>query len=211
MKLFLSSMHPSNREALVSLCDETDPRTAVIVPTGWDTYPADRRETELRNIQAALMDAGFTTSILDLTTANKESVRSILKDKTLVWVMAGNTFYLNFYLHKSGFAEVIKELIDTGLVYGGESAGAVVAGNTLHGVEKVDDPKEAPEIIWQGLELVKHGVLPHADWEKYRDPIAAAKIEMEKFSRVLTINNDQAIVITDGQEESVDNPSDEDE
>lgn len=210
MKLFLSSMHPSNREALVSLCDEANPRTAVIVPTGWNTYPADRKETELDHIRTSLKQAGFTTSTLDLTTASKESVHDVLKDKSLVWVMAGNTFYLNFYIHKSGFAEVIKGLVDIGLVYGGESAGAVVEGSTLHGVEKVDDPKEAPEIIWEGLGLVEHGVLPHADWEKYREPMAAAKIEMEKFSKVLTINNDQAIVITNGQEELVDNPSDED-
>jgi len=202
-------MHPSNHEALVNVCGESDQRTAVIVPTGWDAYPANRKETEINHIQATLKDAGFTTSMLDLTTADKDSVRAALKDKTLVWVMAGNTFYLNFYLHKSGFAEVIKELMTTGLVYGGESAGAVVAGSTLHGVEKVDNPNEAPEVIWKGLRLVDHGVLPHADWEKYREPMAAAKEEMKKFTKVLAITNNQAVVIADNREEIIDNPSDE--
>jgi dipeptidase E len=121
--------------------------------------------------------------------------------------MAGNTFYLNFYLQQSGFAKIVKEATAQGLVYGGESAGAVVAGSTLHGVEKVDDPAEAPAIIWEGLGLVDHGILPHADWEKYRKPMAEAKEEMEKFTQVTTINNDQALVIVDGQAEIVDNPA----
>jgi dipeptidase E len=164
-------MHPSNDEALLNLCGDANGRTVCIIATGWDTYPAERKATELDHILSKFNELGFVPSQFDLTTATKDSIRTALTGKTLVWVMAGNTFYLNFHLHKSGFAEIIKELVTGGLVYGGESAGAVVAGRTIHGAEKVDDPKEAPEVIWQGLGLVDHGILPHADWEKYREPV----------------------------------------
>lgn len=202
-------MHPSNDEALLNLCGDANGQTACIIATGWDTYPAERKDTELTHILGKFKTLGFTSSQLDLTTATKDSIRAALTGKTMVWVMAGNTFYLNFHLHKSGFAEIIKELVAEGLVYGGESAGAVVAGSTIHGAEKVDDPKEAPEVIWQGLGLVDHGILPHADWEKYREPMAAAKQEMERFTTVLALTNDQAVVITDESEEVINNPSDE--
>jgi len=123
--------------------------------------------------------------------------------------MAGNTFYLNYHLHKSGFADVIKGLLENGLVYGGESAGAVVAGVTLHGVEKVDDPNESPEVIWQGLSLIDQGVLPHWGWDKYQGPIEAAKIEMEKFTPVVTMTNGQAIIVENGETTRMQNPSHE--
>lgn len=209
MKLFLSSMHPSNREALLSLFTDRSTLLAVIVPNGWDTYPAERRETELNHVTKTLQDFGFTTSLLDLTTATKDSVQTAFKDKSMVWVMAGNTFYLNYLLRKSGFTDVIREYMEAGLVYGGESAGAVVAGTTINGVEKVDDPKESPEVIWEGLNLVDHGILPHVDWEKYREPIAAAGEEMAKHTKVVSINNNQAIAVVNGKENIIENPSDE--
>lgn len=202
-------MHPSNREAFLSLFTDQASLSAVIVPTGWDTYPAERKQTELDHIFTTLKDFGFTTSLLDLTSATKDSVQEVLQDKSLVWVMAGNTFYLNFYLRKSGFAEVIKDRVEAGLVYGGESAGAVVAGVTIHGVEKVDDPEESPEVIWEGLGLLDHGILPHADWEKFREPIAAAGEEMAKFTKVVSLTNDQALVVVNGEENIVENPSNE--
>lgn len=207
MKLFLSSMHPSNRDAFLNLFAGHAPLSAVIVPTGWDTYPTERKQIELDHVLATLKDFGFATSLLDLTSATKGTVQEALKGKSLVWVMAGNTFYLNFYLHESGFAEVIKGNVDAGLVYGGESAGAVVAGTTIHGVEKVDDPRESPAVIWEGLGLLGHGILPHADWEKYREPIAAAGEEMAKFTKVTSIANDQALVVVDEQENIVENPA----
>jgi dipeptidase E len=208
MKLFLSSMHPSNREAFLNLFEDRDSLSAVIVPTGWDAYPAKRRETELSHVLSTLENFGFTTSLLDLVNATKDSIQVALTEKSLVWVMAGNTFYLNFHLHKSGFADVIKSHIEAGLVYGGESAGAVVAGTTLHGVENVDDPKESPEIIWDGLGLLDHGILPHADWEKYQEQISAAGKEMAKFTKTISIGNNQAVVVVGSKEDLVENPSD---
>jgi dipeptidase E len=209
MKLFLSSMHPSNRQALLDLFESQTLLSAVVIPTGWDTYPVERKETELSHILTTLKDFGFSTSLLDLTSSSEDSIHEALKRNSLVWIMAGNTFYLNFHMHKSGFAKIIKSHLEAGLVYGGESAGAVVAGSTLHGVECVDDPAESPEVIWDGLGLVDHGILPHADWEKYRKLIAAARHEMKKFADTVTINNDQALVVVDQREATVNNPSSE--
>jgi len=50
MKLFLSSMHPSNREALLDLLGNPDRPSVIIVPTGWDTYPSERKPTELEHV-----------------------------------------------------------------------------------------------------------------------------------------------------------------
>jgi dipeptidase E len=199
MKLYLSSMPLRSKDELLKLIGKQSSLSAVLVPTAWGTYSEERRTTEIAKCVSAFKSYGFTTSILDLTKANKQTVEDMLKGKNLVWVMGGNTFYLNLYLHTSGFSEVIKEHLDNGLVYGGDSAGAVVAGSTLHGVEHLDDPNDAPEVLWDGLRLVDSGILPHWGYEKYGEHLEKTKQEMEKFTKVITIDNDKALII-DGDE-----------
>lgn len=199
MKLYLSSMSPINKDELLKLVGKQSGLSVVIVPNAWDTYPKERKELEVANCIALFKSCGFTTSVLDLTISDKQKVEDGLKNKTLVWVMGGNTFYLNLYLHKSGFSEVIKQHLDNGLVYGGESAGAVVTGLTLHGIEHLDDPKESPEVIWEGLKLVDFSIIPHWGWEKYGEYLEKAKQEMEKSTKVVTIDNDKALVINGGE------------
>jgi dipeptidase E len=193
----------------MDLLDPGRGKKVLVIPNGWDTYQRDRFETELRHTTNALRDFGLTATQFDLKAADRESVGEALKDKAMVMVMAGNTFYLNYYLVKSGFSEVIKDELEQGLLYGGESAGAVVAGVTLHGVEKVDDPRESPEIFWDGIGLVDFGVVPHYGWAKYRQPLEQAKSEMEQYAEVRMVTNQQALVFVDGKIEIVENPSSE--
>ena len=68
----------------------------------------------------------------------------------------------------SGFDELIVRLLAADrLVYGGYSAGAVVAGPHLHGVELMDPPGLQVEgypshaTIWNGLGLIDRPLVPH--------------------------------------------------
>lgn len=205
MKLFLSSMHPTNKDELRKLVSDVLNPSAVVIPTGWDTYPAERKEAETQKALGLLKGYGFATSTLDIATADKQTVVESLLNKQLVWVMAGNSFYLNYHLHRSGFSEVIREFLDKGIVYGGESAGAVVAGATLRGIEHVDDPKATPETIWNGLGLYDKGILPHWGWQKYDSYLQAAKKDMQETTEVVTLTNDQALVVNDGRERVTEN------
>ena len=72
-------------------------------------------------------------------------------------------------MRTSGFDEVIGDLVDGGLVYGGDSAGALVAGRTLKGVEIADDASVDPDPIWEGLGLVDDFILPHVNSSDYAD------------------------------------------
>ena len=52
------------------------------------------------------------------------------------------------------------------VVYAGYSAGAVVAGPSLVGIDLVDDPTEVPEgympePLWDGLGFVDYTIAPH--------------------------------------------------
>src|SRR5690606_29223683 len=52
------------------------------------------------------------------------------------------------------------------IVYGGFSAGAVVAAPTLRGIDLMDDPAEVPagyesQATWDGLGLIDYSIVPH--------------------------------------------------
>jgi dipeptidase E len=84
-----------------------------------------------------------------------------------VWVMGGNAFALRRAMRQSGFDQCAPELVlNDSLVYGGFSAGAVVACKTLEGIELVDDLGQLPEsyeskIIWKGLGFYEKSIAPH--------------------------------------------------
>lgn len=48
-------------------------------------------------------------------------------------------------------------------MYSGDSAGALIAGLSIAGIESVDEPEFAEEIIETGLSLVPFVILPHVD------------------------------------------------
>jgi dipeptidase E len=196
MKLYLSSIGVPNVEELLALLPDSNPSVAIIA-NAWDVYPEERRRKEIKNLQTVMQQMGITSTVVDLKLTTRNQLKEKLLQNSLVWLMGGNSFYLNQLLHESGLNGFITELINNGLVYGGESAGAVLAGKTLHGVELLDDPKEAPKIIWEGLNLIDFSIVPHWGMDKYADYLKQCRTEMEKYSNVKVITNDQAIVIVD--------------
>jgi dipeptidase E len=182
MRLYLSSHGLGERAgALLALLGGTRPRAAV-VGNGLDGLPpaARRRLLEEGGDPAReLASLGISSTGLDLRDffGQKEALSKELMGYDLVWVIGGNAFTLRRAMQQSGFDTVISAMLDRDeIVYGGFSAGAVVAGPSLDGFEIMDDPGELPvgyhdEPVRDGLNLIDFAIIPH-----YRslDPGAAA-------------------------------------
>jgi len=197
MKLYLSSIGVPNKQALLKLVSKDKPSVAII-PNAWDVYPEGRRKEEMVKCRKTFIDIGFDVKRVDIKSYTGDELRTELQKHDLVWLMGGNSFYLNELVHKSGFFNVIEDLVSNGLIYGGESAGAVLAGSTLDGVDELDDPGKASKIIRVGLGLVDFGIVPHWGMEKYTDALERCKTEMEKYAKVRVLTNEQALVVNDG-------------
>ena len=198
MKLYLSSAGVPNTKELLKLFPQGAELTVAIVPNARDFYPAVIRTQEVDVLQKTLAGIGFVPTLIDLVNMKGSQLQDELSKYSLIWFMGGNTFYLNYIVRESGLLGFIRPLLENGLVYGGESAGAVLASATLHGVELMDDPKEAPEVIWDGLGLVDIGIVPHWGMEKYAQILEKCKVEMQKYVEVKTLTNDQALISVDG-------------
>ena len=79
----------------------------------------------------AIKDAGYYLEVIDIVGKSKDQLRNFFKDKNVVHVEGGNTFYLLKAIRETGFAEIIKELLDEGKIYIGTSAGSYVMCPTI--------------------------------------------------------------------------------
>lgn len=203
MRLYLSSHRLGDRPgALLALLG--DGRRAAIIGNALDAIPVAARERYRRDIYDPAVELGglgLASEPLDLRDyfGDPMGLAARLRRYDLCWVMGGNSFILRRAMRQSGFDDLITELLEADrLVYGGCSAGAVVATPTLRGIEQMDDPHEVPEgydptVIWDGLGLIDHALVPH-----YRSasPDSAAA---DRVARVLSARGQRYRALRDGE------------
>ncbi len=175
MRLYLSSYRIGDRAGtLLALLGGG--KRAAIIENALDNVSATARDlyrTDVYDPTAELASLGISAEPLDLRQyfGRAEALRTHLSQFDLVWVTGGNAFVLRRAMQLSGFDDIIVDLLDAdAIVYGGFSAGAVVAAPSLEGIHLIDDPAELPsgysgEVVWDGLGLIDHSIVPH-----YRSP-----------------------------------------
>jgi dipeptidase E len=145
---------------------------AAVISNAVDFIPDDERRAYERTVfdpVCHFRDQGYDAFDLDLRQSfgKPQELAERLRDVGLVWVVGGNAFLLRRAMRQSGFDRLIGDLLaEDRLVYGGWSAGAVVAGPDLRGIELMDDPQVVtpgyePEICWSGLGLIQTRIVPH--------------------------------------------------
>lgn len=199
MKLFLSSMSVSahhQQDFLALVGKEAAEIKVAFIPNGADVYPEQRRGFVTRDTDM-LKAVGVQLDMVDLKTLRHASeTAECLKLFDVIWAGGGNSFYLRWILRESGFDQVITDLLAEGKVYGGGSAGALVAGPTLEAVNLADKPERAPEIIWQGMGLTDAVVIPHWGHPMYGEPDRKIKEILDgKGYRTVPVTDEQAVVI----------------
>jgi dipeptidase E len=104
-------------------------------------------------------------------------------------------------MKRSGFDEAIRKLLAEGKVYGGDSAGAIVAGASLKGFELADDPERAQSVVWDGMGLVDQTIMPHADSPDFT---AATEEVIKNYpTEDLIILNDNQAFVVDGERQEI--------
>jgi len=168
MKLYLSSYFLGDDPTKFAELFGKNKKVAIIMNAA-DIFGPAKRPDYLKKEIASLAKIGLEGEELDLRDYFNDPMvlATKLQQYGGVWVMGGNSFVLRRAMYQSGFDQIAPELVlNDHLVYGGFSAGAVVATKTLEGIEIVDDPKQLPEgydskIIWEGLGFYDESIAPH--------------------------------------------------
>jgi len=145
MKLYLSSYHLGDYgDELIRLVGRGE--RAFVINNALD-FVADDVRFGIRDGIDELEALGFHAEELDLREyfGRTGDLRTALMTCRLVWLRGGNSFILRRAMLASGFDHAARDLIESNaLIYGGYSAGAVVATPTLCGIELVDPPDDVP-------------------------------------------------------------------
>jgi dipeptidase E len=207
MRLFLSSYRAGDySEKLVGLFGENS--KVAVITNAKDYKSQEERSQSVEEILDFLKKLGFKPTEIDLRKYFSDSnfTEDDLKKYQAVWVAGGNTFILVRALNQSGARKVLGNMIRKNqIIYGGESAGAILPTPTLTGVQFGDDPNIVPEgyekeLIWEGLNLINYHIVPHykTEWEGAEEMIAELKSNNLDYK---TLTDNQAIIINGDKEE----------
>lgn len=200
MKLFLASTNITTelQPYFLNLVGKefTDIKFALIENAA-DPYPEEKKGFvyETRNDFEAL---GMQLERIDLREfiAHPKNILEALKKFDVIWLGGGNVFYLRWVLKASGFDAIITEFLKADVVYGGGSAGAIVAGPVLDKFDLADDISKSPELLTKGLGLTTLTVLPHWGHEKYQAKLQEIKDHYDKTDHeIITLSDQQAILV----------------
>jgi dipeptidase E len=199
MKLFLSSVSVTGPQgqALAHLVGKPAREIKfALIENAAEPYP-DYPSPWLLASRADILAQPFQTDILDLKTYQTPAdLKAKLITYDVIWLSGGNTYYLRWLLRETGADRVITELVNEGKVYGGGSAGAIMAGPTLKFFEVADDPKMAPEVLLDGLHFTDSVIVPHFDMAKYRDIMQGIVTNLKQAGyKPVPLTNSQAMVI----------------
>ncbi|SEM43354.1 dipeptidase E [Loktanella fryxellensis] len=206
MRLFLSSHRLGRHEdRLLQLVGAR--RNALVVGNAQDHIPAAARalyQATAYDPVAELTRLGLPAGWLDLRDYIGAPIRlyDVLRTCGLVWVPGGNAFVLRRAMRASGFDAVIHGLLEQdALVYGGSSAGAIVAAPTLRGLDLMDDPAPGTwgdePVSYAGLGLFPRSVVPHVQSAHRDSPGAdrAADWLTEQGLPFVGLQDGQAILV----------------
>jgi dipeptidase E len=200
-KLFLASYFAFVKDLLPPLLpDKPSNLKLAFIPTAADLYTI---KPWFYGDKAALKLLGFKLKTVNLIDKSYRQLERELRDYDALFVSGGNTYYLLEQAQKSGFIEIVKERVRSGLVYIGSSAGSVLASPSIEHIEDLDDRSKAHLESFESLSLINHRILPHAGELKYESKFAAIMARWQNDSHpVLPLRNDQAFIV-DGLKQAV--------
>lgn len=221
MKLLLTSVGISNdsiRRALINLLGKPITQaSAICIPTAIHAVPSSPGDAwlTLRELELGWQNYG----VLELTalpSLQEEHWLPAVEAADVILVGGGNTAYLSYWLHRSGLAAKLPELLKT-KVYVGVSAGSMIVTHSLNvhrptlaatGVYYDDEYDEAaPPNAGSDrtLKLVDFVIRPHLN----ADYFANITVErMEQAAAKLTVplyafDDQTALKVVDGQVEVI--------
>ncbi len=197
MKLYLTSYRVPAPDELFKLIDKKPEKVKLaIIPNAKDYYSERARDFKINQTIDSFESIGIKNyQVVDLRDETRPHLLNKLSKFDIIWCVGGNTFCLIEAIKNSGFDKVMKQLINDGVVYGGESAGAIVAGTTLRGVEFADEPEFANKVIWEGVGLIDRIIVPHVGSQNYGNGVNELIKLHENNEKLVKLSDHEALVV----------------
>jgi dipeptidase E len=93
-------------------------------------------------VKISIRENGYRFEEIDIVGKSKAELQNFFKDKNIIQVEGGSTYYLLKAIRETGFAEILKDLLNEGKIYIGTSAGSYVMCPTIEVSNWNDDGKD---------------------------------------------------------------------
>ena len=191
--ILTSSLYESIELVKKFLDKNTESKKILFIPTATNV---DEYKKYIYLTQKAFEDFGYEVENFDVSIFSEEIAKEKLSQAKTVFISGGNTFYLLQELKRKNLTSYLKERIENGLLYIGESAGSVIAAPDIEYASIVDDKTLATELNdYAGLNLVDFYIVPHFEEEPF---VESSRNTVELYKDKLDlklINNKEAILV----------------
>ena len=191
--ILTSSLYESIELVKKFLDKNTESKKILFIPTATNV---DEYKKYIHLTQKVFEDFGYEVENFDVSIFSEEIAKEKLSEAKTVFISGGNTFYLLQELKRKNLTSYLKERIENGLLYIGESAGSVIAAPDIEYASIVDDKTLATELDdYTGLNLVDFYIVPHFEEEPF---VESSRNTVELYKDKLDlklINNKEAILV----------------
>jgi len=191
--ILTSSLYESIELVKKFLDKNIESKKILFIPTATNV---DEYKKYIHLTQKAFEDFGYEVENFDVSIFSEEIAKEKLSEAKIVFISGGNTFYLLQELKRKNLITYLKERIENGLLYIGESAGSVIAAPDIEYASVIDDKTVATELDdYAGLNLVDFYIVPHFEEEPF---VESSRNTVELYKDKLDlklINNKEAILV----------------
>ncbi|MDD2657601.1 MAG: Type 1 glutamine amidotransferase-like domain-containing protein [Candidatus Pacebacteria bacterium] len=208
MKLLLTSSGLTNtsiEKALFELVGKKPEDTSLVfVPTASNVEVGDKGWLidDLSNLKKQNFKS---ISITDISAVPEDIWRPQIEEADVLLFEGGNTYHLMRWINKSGFANILPELLKT-KVYVGISAGSMVTGPDLAlRLSQIIYGDDVEEENMDGLNLVDFYILPHLNSPYFPERMAekAKEVAQTLPKKIYALDDQSALKIVDGKVEVI--------
>lgn len=158
----------------------------------------EKTQLFIKKVKDTIIENGYSIEDIDIKDKSEEEIRNFFKDKNVIHVEGGNTYYLLKVIKESGFGEILKELLEDGKVYIGTSAGAYIMCPTI---EVTGWKRDESDVNDYGVtDLTAFNYVPFVlkvHYEDKEEELVKEKIKTLKYPLHI-LRDGQAILVEDG-------------
>lgn len=200
-KLFLASLFKDVFQIFIDFANENlVGKTVTFIPTA--AIP-DKLDFHIIYSKELLAKMGLIVDELEISTASHSDIVKKLENNEYIYVAGGNTFFLLQEMNRTGTGNLIKTQINTGKLFIGESAGAILVAPDIEYSKDTDNPLMAPNLkSYDALNIVDFYPVPHYNDASLKE---AVDIVISKYGTKLPLvpfSNSQAILVI-GKEKQI--------
>ena len=143
---------------------------------------------------------GLLKQNIQVINLEEKLIYKLLEGMDAIFICGGNTYYILSKMRQFGFNKYVRQYIERGGVYIGESAGSIIAGPNIEVTALCGDINNICLEDLTGLGFIDTAILPHFE-EKQNNDVKEFKSRVNY--PVVTLSDSQAMLIIDNKEKII--------